>query len=169
MTRTTYPATWPGTCVIRSVHTPFNWQTTDHARMSCVIASDTALRTPVYNQWLAARMASPDSTPDWPEWRQRFESKQKAPTSNRRVGGFGVHEGTIVGLSSKADKLLAARPGAKAVMSKAHALPTPKPMHLTRAPAQAGNPRHNGAYSRAGITGGDAKIHKPAKARKVAA
>ncbi len=81
MTRTTYPATWPGTCVIRSVHTP----------------------------------------------------------------------------------------GAKAVMSKAQALPTPKPMHLTRAPAQAGNPRHNGAYSRAGTTGGDAKIHKPAKARKVAA
>jgi hypothetical protein len=54
-------------------------------------------------------------------------------------------------------------------MSKAQALPTPKPMHLTRAPAQAGNPRHNGAYSRAGTTGGDAKIHKPAKARKVAA
>lgn len=169
MTRTTYPATWPGTAIIRSVHTPFNWQTTDHARMSCVIASDTALRTPVYNQWLAARRASPDSTPDWPEWRARFEAKQKTPSSKRRVGGFGVHEGTIVGLSSKADKPLAARPGAKAVMSKAQALPTPKPMHLARAPAQAGNPRHNGAYSRAGTTGGDAKIHKPAKARKVAA
>jgi hypothetical protein len=54
-------------------------------------------------------------------------------------------------------------------MSKAQALPTPKPMHLARAPAQAGNPRHNDAYSRAGTTGGDAKIHKPAKARKVAA
>ena len=50
-----------------------------------------------------------------------------------------------------------------------HAVATRPRVRANGYAGQAGNPRHNGAYSRAGITGGDAKIHKPAKARKVAA
>lgn len=62
---------------------------------------------------------------------------QKPPTIRRpkqNKGGFGANDGRIYGLSSKADKLLAAKPALQQHVSTAQQMP-----------------RHNGAYGRAGL------------------
>ena len=112
---------WPGTNVPRSTHTPFNWRRTDHADMSPVIADDHGLRTPLFNQWLAARRARPDTTPDWPAWRDANQPRQRPEPSKRQPGGFAHHNGTIPGMGREA-KLLAAKPAAPGTMSSAKAM-----------------------------------------------
>lgn len=146
----------------------FHWRTDNHAAMSCVIADDTSMRTPVYNQWLARKHAYPDSTVDWTEWRAQHEAEQKRPADKRQPGGFATKNGTIPGMGREA-KLLAAKPAARAVMSSAQGMPPPKPLHIARAPRPLDKGRHGGAYSKAGTQGGSSKIHKPARRAKVAA
>ena len=118
----TAPTFWPGTKVPRSTHTPFNWRRTDHTAMSPVIADDHGLRTPLFNLWLAVRRARPDTTPDWPVWRDAHQSRQRPAPSKRQPGGFAHHNGTIPGMGREA-KLLAAKPAAPAAMSNAQAMP----------------------------------------------
>lgn len=62
----------------------------------------------------------------WDALNQKPQPVRRAPVNK---GGFGASDGRIYGLSSKADKLLAAKPALQA-----------QSMH-----------RHNGAYSRAGL------------------
>ena len=61
MNRPTYPATWPGTNIIKSQHNAFNWQadTSDS-----IFARDYVNCTALFNQWRAAQKAShlPDQT-----------------------------------------------------------------------------------------------------------
>ena len=146
----------------------FHWRPSDHAHMSCVIADDTAMRTTLYNQWLAARKASPDHTADWPAWRTQHEARQRPAASKRQPGGFATHNGTIPGMGRE-QQLLAAKPAARAVMSSAQGMAPPKPLHIARATQPLAPARHSGAYSKAGPRGGDAKIHKSARRSKAAA
>lgn len=67
----------------------------------------------------------------WEALNQKPQPVRRAPVNK---GGFGASDGRIYGLSSKADKLLAAKPALQQHVS------TAQPM-----------PRHNGAYSRAGL------------------
>lgn len=146
----------------------FHWHPSDHAHMSCVIADDTAMRTTLYNQWLAARKASPDHTADWPAWRTQHEARQRPAASKRQPGGFATHNGTIPGMGRE-QQLLAAKPAARAVMSSAQGMAPPKPLHIARTPQLPPASPHSGAYSKAGTHGGSAKIHKSARRSKVAA
>lgn len=146
----------------------FHWHPSDHAHMSCVIADDTAMRTTLYNQWLAARKASPDHTADWPAWRTQHEARQRPAASKRQPGCFATHNGTIPGMGRE-QQLLAAKPAARAVMSSAQGMAPPKPLHIARTPQLPPASPHSGAYSKAGTHGGSAKIHKSARRSKVAA
>jgi hypothetical protein len=146
----------------------FHWHPSDHAHMSCVIADDTAMRTTLYNQWLAARKARPDHTADWPAWRTQHEARQRPAASKRQPGGFATHNGTIPGMGRE-QQLLAAKPAARAVMSSAQGMAPPKPLHIARTPQLPPASPHSGAYSKAGTHGGSAKIHKSARRSKVAA
>ena len=104
MTRATYPATWPGTAIIKSVHTAFNWRRPgdSHAPLNAGIRKTNAPNV--------------GGTP-------------------RQPGGFGANNGTIAGLSKKAQKIIAFKP---AVTSYAH--------NLQR--IEAAQKQHGGAYSR---------------------
>lgn len=159
---------WPGTKVPRSTGGPFDWRRTDHADMSPIIADDHGMRTPLFNQWLAARRARPDTTPDWPAWRDANQPRQRPAASKRQPGGFATHNGTIPGMGRE-QQLLAAKPAARAVMSSAQGMAPPKPLHIARATQPPAPARHSGAYSKAGTRGGDAKIHKSARRSKAAA
>ena len=117
-------AYWPGTNVPKSTTGPFNWRRTDHADMSPVIRDDHGMRTPLFNQWLAARHARPDTTADWPAWRDAHQQRQRPAPSKRQPGGFAHHNGTIPGMGREA-KLLAARPAAPGTMSGAKAMAKP--------------------------------------------
>lgn len=113
---------WPGTKVPRSTGGPFDWRRSDHADMSPIIADDHGLRTPLFNQWLAARRARPDTTPDWPAWRDANQPSQRRAPNKRQPGGFAHHNGTIPGMGREA-KLLAAKPAAPGTMSSAQPMP----------------------------------------------
>lgn len=100
----------------------FHWRRTDHADMSPIIADDHGMRTPLFNQWLAARRARPDTTPDWPAWRDANQPRQRRAPNKRQPGGFAHHNGTIPGMGREA-KLLAAKPAAPGTMSSAQPMP----------------------------------------------
>lgn len=90
------------------------------------------MRTPAYNQWLARKHAYPETTPDWPTWRAQHEAKQRPAADKRKPGGFGANNGTIPGMGRE-QKILAAKPAARAVMSSAQGMAPPKPMHAASA------------------------------------
>ena len=136
--------------------------------MSPIIADDHGLRTPLFNQWLAARRARPDTTPDWPAWRDANQPRQRRAPSKRQPGGFAHHNGAIPGMGREA-KLLAAKPAARAVMSSAQGMALPRPKHVDTSTQPLNQARHSGAYSKAGTQGGSGKIHKSARRSKVAA
>lgn len=169
MTHTTYPATWPGTAIIKSTHTAFNWrQTGGHDQFSARLACPTD-RTPLYNQWLNARAEHPRSTQDWPQYRDTHTTRVRR--GHKKNAGIAHNNGAIAGLSNKADKRLAVRhcPG-----PQLNTLGAAKTSMTT--PGATGP--HGGAYSKA-APGPAAKVvpahlvrpagAKPGRARKVAA
>lgn len=86
-------------------------------------------------KWKDGTPRSQGNAFDWRNHATGFDiAAFRKPASSKPAnkGGFGVDEGRIYGLSSKADKLLAAKPALKKHISGA------QPM------------RHNGAYSKAG-------------------
>lgn len=115
-----------------TVPNAFHWRTDNHTQTSCVIADDTTMRTPLYNQWLARKHAYPNTTVDWPTWRAQHEAKQRPAADKRKPGGFGANNGTIPGMGRE-QKILAAKPAARAVMSSAQGMAPPKPMHAASA------------------------------------
>ncbi len=150
MTRAHYPTTWPGTAIIKSTHTAFNWRSDDHLAVSD-FARDPGNCTTTFNQWRVMVRQAPLSTPDWPTFRDARAPKVQPKRGPKTVApGFGKNGGTIKNLSAKADKI---------TRFHSHGLPS----HITRAPArpsQAGTSahglqrleaeqtRHSGAYSR---------------------
>lgn len=100
MSAADYPATWPGTQIIKSVHSPFNWRRPGDS-------------TEPLNAGIRATAMPAKRGP-----------KKKA------TGGISGHNGTIQGLSKRADKIITIKPN-----------PT-----LIKASGQ-GN--HGGAYSKA--------------------
>lgn len=129
MTRAAYPACWPGTAIIKSTHTAFNWRQTGHDQY-CPLLSYPTDRAPLYNKWLTASAEYPRTTPDWPEYRDTHTAPERRGPKKKATGGISGHNGTIQGLSRKADKIIVIKPN-----------PT-----LIKASGQ-GN--HNGAYSKA--------------------
>jgi hypothetical protein len=110
--------------------------------MSPIIADDHGMRTPLFNQWLAARRARPDTTPDWPAWRDANQPRQRRAPSKRQPGGFAHHNGTIPGMGRE-QKILAAKPALRAVMSSAQGMAPPKPMRAASAIKRADKARQS--------------------------
>lgn len=140
-----YPACWPGTAIIKSVHTAFNWRQTGHDQCS-EFARNPVDRVPLYNQWLNARATAPCSTPDWPQYRDTHTAP--ARRGPKKKDGIGHNNGTMHGLTKRADKLLQPRAALPGHMSTATQV---TPMHMARAPkAKPAKPaNHGGAYSKA--------------------
>lgn len=142
-----YPATWPGTAIIKSTHNAFNWQLTRHDQCS-EFARTPSDRAPLYNKWLVARVEAPRATPDWPKYRDTHTAPERR--GPKAKSGIGHNNGTISGLTKRADKLLQPRPALPGHMSSGTQV---TPMHLARAPGKAikaARPaNHGGAYSKA--------------------
>ena len=104
--------------------------------MSPIIADDHGMRTPLFNQWLAARRARPDTTPDWPAWRDANQPRQRRAPSKRQPGGFAHHNGTIPGMGREAKLLAAKADRAASWCQQAIFGARVKPAVVTHAPAQ---------------------------------
>lgn len=155
----TYPARWPGSNIIRTVHTAFNWQREDR---DSIMAQDYGNCTTLYNQWRSAQRTGEGKghNQTWPEFRDANTPGVPVKYSHLKAGtgGFRANNGTVYGLSDKADALIATLPKKPG-----------KLLPITASPWNGSKvtPPHAGAFSRAGTQGGDAKIHKPvSKARK---
>ena len=154
----------------RSTANAFAWRDRQAAGIDSIIAADYTHCTALYNAWRADQRSGhgKGARMTWPEYRASQTPKTKDVahrTPGGQINGFGKNGGTIVGLSDKADAMLARqapKPRVKGGLMPiaGHALQRGK----VTAP-------HSGAYTRAGTKGGSAKIHKPAgkKAGKVAA
>ena len=158
MTRVTYPATCPGTNIIKSQHNAFNWQadTSDS-----IFARDYVNCSSLFNQWRSAQRAGHGKGygQTWAEFRDANAPRGRNVYGSHQDAadaGFKKNRGTIHGLSAKADAMIAQQT---------------KLLPVTASAWNGGviKPPHGGAFSKASTRGGDAKIHKPAKARKVAA
>lgn len=145
--------TWPdGTP--KSTGNAFNWRAKDHADHS-IFAATSQERTPLFNEWLTrrARPLAGESLADWPAYRAYHEVKEEENRIRRLkrhgkkpVEGWG--NGTITGLSSKADKLLQPKPDG--LRMKRAGPGTVKPMHHVRPKDEILRDRHGGASSKAG-------------------
>ena len=172
-----YPTCWPGTQIIKSTHNAFNWQQTGHEKHSEFAADQPTNRTTLYNRWLVARSqvdlpliynkanrarALAHRTPDWPEFRDAHTTPAR---SHKAKSGIGHNNGTMHGLSKKADKIIRVKRTPGLLVASTPAAPAVHGLspHIARAPG------HGGAYSRAGVQGGDGKIHKARKGAGVAA
>lgn len=145
--------TWPdGTH--KSTCNAFNWQFSDHRQLS-IFARESTDRTPLFNEWLkrAQMPVAGESIGDWPAYRAYHEVKEEENRIRRLkrhgkkpVEGWG--NGTITGLSIRADKLLQPKPDG--LRMKRAGPGTVKPMHHVRPKDEILRDRHIGAYSKAG-------------------
>ena len=161
-----HPSHWPdGTP--RSQHNAFT-QPERHRVLGIdsIFAADHLYCTSLYNNWRADQRtgSGPGARLTWPQYRDTIRPKAK-DFAHRAPGGqthgFGANGGTIVGLSPKADKLLAQQgkllpPQASVQNTGSKTVKTP----------------HTGAYSKASRTANHGKpahlVRKPdqPKARK---
>ena len=83
-----YPATWPGTAVIKSMHSPFNWKHPRSAKADHLLtsqrASESGETTTAFNQWRALMTVSPKSAPTWPEYLADYNTKAEAKEARAR-------------------------------------------------------------------------------------
>lgn len=83
-----YPATWPGTAVIKSMHSPFNWQHPRSAKADHLLtsqrASESGKTTTAFNQWRALMTVAPKSAPTWPEYLADYNTKAEAKEARAR-------------------------------------------------------------------------------------
>ncbi len=158
----TYPECWPGTAIIKSRHNPFNWRLSRHEDLS-IFAATSQDRTPLFSAWLQKR-ASAEAVADWPAYRDAHAAEDADKRAKRMAArkkpttGIGGHNGTIAGLSKRAEQLLQPKPDGLRIRRSSTGAPvegTVKPMHVVRAPQPAAvafrldNPRHGGAYTKA--------------------
>ena len=145
-------SSWPdGTT--KSTGNAFNWRAGCHTQLS-IFAQSSGDRTPLFNKWLqlAQKPVAGVAAGDWPAYRAYHESKEEENRIRRLkrhgkkpVEGWG--NGTITGLSSKADKLLQPKPDG--LRMKRAGPGTVKPMHHVRPKDEILRDRHGGAYSKA--------------------
>jgi len=155
MTRPTYPATWPGTNIIKSQYNAFNWRS---AKGDSIFAADYVNCSSLYNQWRSAQRKGHGKGHGMP-WEQ-FRDANRPQARNFKdshldapAAGFRKNNGTIHGLSDKADALIATqtklmpvtarewnggvvKPSHGGAFSKSKPSPHGKPLHLARKPAQ---------------------------------
>ncbi len=156
MTRPTYPPTWPGTNIIKSQHNAFNWRA---IHGDSIFAADYVNCSSLYNQWRSAQRVGHGKGHGmlWREFRDanRPQARNfKDSHLDAPAAGFRKNNGTIHGLSDKADALIATQAklmpvtgnvwnGSKVVtpphggaFSKSKPSTHGKPLHLARKPAQ---------------------------------
>jgi len=109
MNQQTYPQYWPGTNIVKSIGNAFAWQAERTHLDTTVISATPGNCTTAYNQWRASK-SEVKKTPDWPEWRDAKIAKPSMRHTKWQPGGIAKNNGTIHGLSPRAEKLLAARP-----------------------------------------------------------
>jgi len=142
----------------RSQHNAFT-QPERHRAMGIdsIWAEDYGNCTSLYNQWRACQRTGHGrgAHMTWPQFRDNTVQKLKNIKDaylDAKASGFRATNGTILGLSAKADAMIA---------NQAKLMPiTAAPWNTDRRTAK--KPPHGGAYSQA-------KPAKPAKGRKVAA
>ena len=153
--------TWPdGTP--RSQNNAFtSWRIDLALGIDSIFARDYVNCSSLFNQWRSAQRAGHGKWygQTWAEFRDANKPRGRNVYGSHldaADAGFKKNRGTIHGLTAKADAMIAQQ------------------TKLLPIAASAGNggvikSPHGGAFSKASTRGGDAKIHKPAKARKVAA
>lgn len=136
-------AFWPGTRIIKSSNTAFTWQ----GASSAILSAHVTWRSPLYNKWLTARADAPIATKPWPQYRDA--NTMPARRGPKKAGGIAANNGTMHGLTPRADKLLAFKPGA------IHSLTLAKPAVQITRPADRGITTTGSDQQRAGLV--DAK------------
>jgi hypothetical protein len=83
-----YPATWPGTAVIKSMHSPFNWKHPRSAKADHLLtsqrASEAGETTTAFNQWRALMASAPKSALTWPEYLAQYNATAEAKASKAK-------------------------------------------------------------------------------------
>jgi hypothetical protein len=147
----TTPTTWPdGTP--RSQGNAFTaWRTNGQLGLDSIVAQDHTCCSSLYNCWRADQRAGNGrgSRMTWPQYRDTQKPRAK-DFAHREIGGqvngFGANGGTIVGLSPKADKMLA---------QQGKLLPLEASVWNTG--SKAVKTPHTGAYSKASRTANHGK------------